>query len=70
VATAGVPSSLVSQYEALPFYIYYISSQYTNPAELSNGYGACLVLLLICSVLFMVAHGMKKQLFHWALYRP
>jgi phosphate transport system permease protein len=55
VATAGVPSSLLSQYEALPFYIYYISSQYTNPAELSNGYGACLVLLGICSVLFMVA---------------
>ena len=69
VATAGVPSSLLSQYEALPFYIYYISSQYTNPAELSNGYGACLVLLGICSVLFMVAHGMKKRLFHWALYR-
>ena len=69
VATAGVPSSLLAQYEALPFYIYYISSQYTNPAELSNGYGACLVLLGICSALFMVAHGMKKRLFHWALYR-
>jgi phosphate transport system permease protein len=70
VATAGVPSSLLAQYEALPFYIYYISSQYTNPAELSNGYGACLVLLGICSLLFMVAHGMQKRLFHWALYRP
>ena len=69
VATAGVPSSLLSQYEALPFYIFYISSQYTTPAELSNGYGACLVLLGICSVLFMVAHGMQKRLFHWALYR-
>jgi len=69
VATAGVPSSLLSQYEALPFYIFYISSQYTSPAELSNGYGACLVLLGICSVLFMVAHGMKNRLFHWALYR-
>ena len=69
VATAGVPSSLLSQYEALPFYIFYISSQYTSPAELSNGYGACLVLLGICSVLFMVAHGMKNRLFHLALYR-
>ena len=61
VATAGVPSSLLSQYEALPFYIYYISSQYSNPAELTNGYGACLVLLGICSVLFMFAYGMKKH---------
>jgi len=69
VATAGVPPSVLSQYEALPFYIYYISSQYTNPAELANGYGACLVLLGICSVLLMVAHGMQKQLSHWALYR-
>ena len=68
VATAGLPSSLFAQYEALPFYIYYISNQYTNPAELSNGYGACLVLLGICSVLFMVARGMQKRLFHWALY--
>jgi phosphate transport system permease protein len=68
VATAGVPSSLLAQYEALPFYIFYISSQYTNPAELSNGYGACLVLLGICSALFMVAHGMKKRLFNWTLY--
>jgi phosphate transport system permease protein len=64
VATAGVPSSLLSQYEALPFYIFYISSQYTSPAELSNGYGACLALLGICSVLFMAAHGMKNRLFH------
>jgi len=67
VATAGMPASLLSQYEALPFYIYYISNQYTSPAELSNGYGACLVLLGICSVLFMVAYGMKKQLSYWTL---
>jgi phosphate transport system permease protein len=69
VATAGVPSSPLSQYEALPFYIYYISSQYSNPAELSSGYGACLVLLGICSVLFVFAYGMKKHLLHRTLYR-
>jgi len=64
-----VPSSLLSQYEALPFYIYYISSQYSNPAELSNGYGACLVLLGICAVLFMLAHGINKHLSYRTLYR-
>ena len=69
VATAGVPSSLLSQYEALPFYIFYISSQYSNPAELSNGYGACLVLLGICSVLLMFAYGLKKHLSYRTLYR-
>lgn len=69
VATAGVPSSLLSQYEALPFYIYYVSSQYANQAELSRGYGACLVLLSICAVLFLVAWGIKKSLSYRAFYR-
>lgn len=69
VATAGVPSSLLSQYEALPFYIFYISSQYSNPAELADGYGASLVLLAICAALFMLAYGMKKHLSYRTLYR-
>jgi len=69
VATAGVPASLLSQYEALPFYIFYISSQYSNPAELADGYGASLVLLAICAALFMLAYGMKKRLSYWTLYR-
>jgi len=64
VATAGIPSSLFVQYEALPFYIYYIANQYSNPAELSDGYGACLVLLGICTVLFMFAYGIRKRLFY------
>jgi phosphate transport system permease protein len=69
VATAGVPSSLLSQYEALPFFIYYISNQYSNQAELSRGYGACLILLGICAVLFLLAYGMKKHLSYRTLYR-
>lgn len=69
VAVAGVPSSLLSQYEALPFYIYYISNQYTNPGELSGGYGACLILLGVCAFLFMSAYGVKKHLSHRTLYR-
>lgn len=68
-ATAGVPSSLLSQYEALPFYIYYISNQYTNPEELAGGYGASLILLGVCAFLFMLAYGMKKHLSYWTLYR-
>lgn len=69
VATAGVPSSLLSPYEALPFYIYCISSQYVDPAELSKGYGACLILLGICAVLFTLAYGVKKSLTHRAFCR-
>jgi len=69
VATAGIPSSLLSQYEALPFYIYYISNQYTNQTELSNGYGACLILLGVCAALYMLAYGMRKHLSYRTLYR-
>ena len=69
VATAGVPSSLLSQFEALPFYIYYISNQYTNRAELSHGYGAGLVLLGVCALLFMLAYGIRRHLSYRALFR-
>jgi phosphate transport system permease protein len=69
VATAGLPTSPLSHYEALPFYIYYISSQYTDQMELGRGYGACLILLTTCAILFMLAYYIKRSLTHRALYR-
>ncbi|MFT5880557.1 MAG: phosphate transport system permease protein, partial [Moritella sp.] len=51
VATAGVPKSLFSSFEALPFYIYYTASEYSDLAELERAHGAALVLLFICFVL-------------------
>jgi phosphate transport system permease protein len=70
VATAGAPSGLLAQYEALPFYIYYVSNQYADQAELARGYGACLVLLGICAGLFLLAYGIKRGLAYRAFYRP
>lgn len=70
VASAGLPRSIFSQYEALPFYIYYISSQYVDPDELTRGYGAAIILLLLCAILFAVAYGIRKGLTHFAFYRP
>ncbi|MEW6378277.1 MAG: ABC transporter permease subunit [bacterium] len=69
VATAGLPRSLLSPYEALPFYIYYISSEYSNTRELLTGYGASLILLTICIVLFLLAFVIKRQLAYQILYR-
>jgi len=69
VASAGVPKSLLANYEALPFYIYYISSQYMNAEELASGYGAAIVLLGICAVLFLFAFMIQKGLTYRALYR-
>jgi phosphate transport system permease protein len=69
VATAGVPRSLLSHYEAIPFYIYYISSQYTTPEELLTGYGASLVLLFVCAILFFVAFIIRRQITYLSMYR-
>ncbi len=62
VATAGIPKSLLGSYEALPFYIYYISSQYMNPEELRTGYGASLILLSVCICLFGMSYLIKMIL--------
>jgi phosphate transport system permease protein len=69
VASAGIPKSIFSQYEALPFYIYYVSSQYANPQELMSGYGASLILLMICALLFFFAILIQKGVTYQALYR-
>lgn len=62
VAMAGIPKSLLAKYEALPFYIYYISSQYTDQKELMSGFGAAIILLSICTILFIAAHLLKNIL--------
>jgi phosphate transport system permease protein len=62
VASAGIPKSLLGAYEALPFYIYYISSQYMDREELLNGYGAAVILLVLCSMLFGLSMVIKRGL--------
>lgn len=62
VASAGLPRSLFEQFEALPFYIYYISSQYSDPAELQMGFGAAILLLAICAVLFVIASLLEHSI--------
>lgn len=69
VASAGLPRSLFGQYEALPFYIYYISSQHTSPDELARGFGAAILLLLLCSALLLVALWIQRHLTTFMLYR-
>ena len=60
VAMAGIPSSLLQKYEALPFFIYHISSEYANKAQLNQGFGASIVLLVLSLSLFGVAIVLQK----------
>lgn len=69
VATAGVPHSIWGQYEALPFFIYYISSQYTGPDELATGYAAAIILLLLCIAIIVLALSIQKRITTLLLYR-
>lgn len=62
VVSAGIPKSLLGAYEALPFYIYYISSQYMDREELLKGYGAAVILLVLCSMLFGLSMVIKRSL--------
>jgi phosphate transport system permease protein len=60
VARAGLPHSLWDKFEALPFRIYYLAAEHRNEAELDQGFGTALVLLLLTGSLFLVAfllHG-------------
>lgn len=65
VASAGLPRSLFEQFEALPFFIYYISSQYSDPGELQTGFGAALLLLVVCAMLLVGAFLMEQALCRW-----
>ncbi len=64
VAAVGIPDSLLSNYEALPFYIYYTASQYADQKELATAYGAAIILLTICMLLFSLAIITKKHINH------
>ena len=68
VASAGAPSSLLGSYEALPFFIYTVSAQYADQAELMRGYGAAIVLLTICAILFSLAVFIRHRLADHLLY--
>ncbi len=69
VASAGIPHSLLDQYEALPFFIYTVSAQYSGPDELAQGYGAAILLLLLCAGLMLSALWLQRRLSTLLLYR-
>jgi phosphate transport system permease protein len=69
VAMAGVPRSVFENYEALPFYIYYISSQYADQQELLSGYAAAIILLCLCGLLFISAMYVNHSFRRGAMYR-
>ncbi len=60
VASFGIPKSILSPFEALPFFIFYVSTEYRNERQLLDGYGASIILLTVCILLFAVSHILSK----------
>ncbi|MBN2809481.1 MAG: ABC transporter permease subunit [Deltaproteobacteria bacterium] len=68
VVSAGIPRSLFNSFEALPFYIYNAASQFSNQQELQRGFGAALILLILCGLLFTLAWLLRKKVTARLLY--
>ena len=66
VANAGLPAGLGAKFEALPFYIFYLTAEYQNQGELARAFGAALVLLVLAGGLIMLAGclGMRYRRRH------
>lgn len=63
VANAGIPGSIFERFEALPFFIYYTSSEYTSENELEMAFNASVLLIFICIVLFIISYCINSIAF-------
>lgn len=62
VASVGLPAGLGERFEALPFTIFYLSSQYRDAVELQRGFGAATVLLVLSLTLLAGAWLLQRVL--------
>lgn len=62
VANADTPDSLTGKYQALPFQIYYLAAEHQSPDELTQAFGAALVLLCLTGIMFGCARMLQGKL--------
>ena len=62
VAQASIPKSLWGKFEAIPFRIFYLAAEHRSPEQLSQAFGAALILLFMTGILFSLAYGLQKRL--------
>lgn len=55
----GLPGSPFARFEALPYRIYWLTSQYRDAEDLAQAFGCALVLLLITTGTFVVAFRLR-----------
>lgn len=60
VANSGLPASLGSKFEALPFKIYVTAAEYQTESELAQGFSTALILLFFSSGIMLCAKYIEK----------
>jgi len=61
-AYAGIPNSLFDSFEALPFYIYYHTSEYQDRYELTGVFIAALIIIFISIFFMLLSKYLNKKL--------
>lgn len=62
IANAGLPQGLLGKFEALPFRIFYLASEYQSADELNSAFGTALILLCLTGFLYCGAFALHKTL--------
>lgn len=62
VAQASIPKSLWGKFEALPFRIFYLAAEHRSPEQLSQAFGAALILLVMTGIIFAFACFLQKRM--------
>ncbi|WP_028325197.1 phosphate ABC transporter permease PstA [Desulfatirhabdium butyrativorans] len=61
MARAGMPRNLWDKFEALPFHVYYLAAEHRDAAELAQGFGTALVLLMVTTSLFGISYWIERR---------
>ena len=65
VAGAGNITGIFDKFEALPFFIYYVSANYQNEVQLAQVFAAAILLLAITTALFTFGTVLKNKSRLW-----
>ncbi len=68
-AFSALPKRIFDSYEALPFYIYYYSSEYQNEKELLSVYVASFIMIAFTSSIIIIASIINKKIHYHLKYR-
>lgn len=61
VANAGLPAGLSAKFEALPFTIFFLTSEFQGEEDIFRIFGTALTLIALSGGLMLLAHSIQKR---------